>query len=109
MGGPVEHWGPEVPHKGEKGSKITKKCPKRPNTYPRYTNKNEKKIIFCCSHSAPKAPGAWRGGEACLLNMDLDVSSLGFDKISGHKMVGCSKTDGGICGNKDQQWKEGIG
>ena len=87
LGGPVEHWGPEVPHKGEKGSKITKKCPKRPNTYPRYTNKNIKnnKSSAHLPLQRPLGPGA---AVSCrrLLNMDLDISSLGFDRISGHKM-----------------------
>ena len=92
-GGLVDHLGPEAPHIGPKGSKITKKCPKPPNIYPRYTNKNKKKRN--AAHlplQRPLGPGA---AVSCrrLLNMDLDISKLGFDKISGHKMGGSLALD----------------
>ena len=62
LGALVGHLGPEVPHKGLKGSKMTPNVHKQIKNLAQFYKNITARILVFCSPSASKAPGAWRGG-----------------------------------------------
>ena len=68
LGGLVGSLGQEVPHKGPKGTKMNQHVQKIPNINPKFLKEimnaglQKYNQNLSCSPSAPKAPGAGRGG-----------------------------------------------
>ena len=99
LGGLVDHLGPEAPHIGPKGSKMSQNVPKTIKNRPQINKKHINTRIQNGSQNLaatrfpahlplhrPLGPGA---AVSCRRPLNMDISNLGFDQISGHKVGGC--------------------